>query len=363
MSEHRTPHLPEEILDQIIALVATSSGILPDSKSLFNICLASRLTRRIASPYLYQSIHSKSGHQGRLLQQTLKHNPALATYVKKLSIQHAAQGCFSVVNHDFLEEDYGSVIDGCEQLLISTIKLLPNLEKLDLSRLTPKTVARGTSFWVDELSQFTFTQEQGIAVNSAFANLKRMEVHLGGLDIRELWPLFHIKTLKSLGIDMRYSRSYGRPWSAFGEEWTRDTSDLESLELFCPDQDRMADVQFISNACKALKTLFVSISTFSEAEDIGIRVHPHVRSGSLASIQVVVEGLWYYDVEFLTRSPFAGPQNQFADLLTHATGSINDDTMGADGIQFSSENFKLKEIRELTEEEVMKCDKRGARRP
>jgi hypothetical protein len=195
--------LPEELLEQIIANVATNYIPFftpPDTASLNALCRTSSKIYRIARPYLYTHVHSHSGSMGRQFLNTIIAQPELANRVKYFAVQHTAEGCFQPVESSIEQVDvYGTVADVCAALLLRTLPVLVRLEVLDLSRFTGSSPG-----WLKSMADMIGEQPLSFGKPPClFSNLRHLSVHLGPMDVYELLPFLGLPQLRSLELDVR----------------------------------------------------------------------------------------------------------------------------------------------------------------
>ncbi|KAF2249886.1 hypothetical protein BU26DRAFT_550202 [Trematosphaeria pertusa] len=343
--------LPEEIVDAIIRSIDTRRKpylTRPDSRTFHSLCLASRRLYRIAKPHLYVSIHSTSGTMGRQLLRTLSANRHLAECVENFAVQHSAEGCFQTITKYSIEQDewYGRVEDQCGPLLLSTIRLLPNLKVLDLSRFPPK---QSDPVWLHPRLDQEGNRIGRALDASQFSVVHHLSLHLGSLSGSELWPVFRLPSLRSLEVDMREP---GMTWS-----------DVKSLSIIGFSAWRADDVKRMCLACVALRSLFVTTSDLATTHYIPKTCRSHIRGERLKSIRVAVEGLWHYDVDvgpYRVDDEVVG--KELVNVLSYVTGDH-----GADGSRVEASSgcdmVRSVTLRELSPDEKRAYDSRLVRRP
>jgi hypothetical protein len=352
--------LPEELLSQIIAHVGTSDDPLltpPDSKTLYSLCRTSWKFYRIAKPHLYAHVHSHSGVMGRQFFDTISKQPALAERVKHFAVQHTAEGCYRPVESSFYQEEYGTVADTCGALLLETLRELRWLEVLDLSRFAVRANAR--SEWLDAVTKLMGKQHSPLSDRPPlFSNLRHLSVHPSATAVQELLPFFGLPKLRSLEVDIRKNGTGTRLPIAN----TDKSYPITSLSIIGFKGSKLAQVSWLAARCSALHTLLIT-THISDSMHIGRLFGHHIRSGSLKTIRVAIQGLWHYEVEMQeTQASDASLGGEIYNTLVYAT-SAADVVEGRVEMSSECQSVRSVTIRELTEAEKKAYDMRRQRRP
>ncbi|KAF2683038.1 hypothetical protein K458DRAFT_419261 [Lentithecium fluviatile CBS 122367] len=355
--------LPEEVLDQIVYKVSTSHSPFftrPDTLALSALCRTSRKLHRIATPYLYAQVHSLSGTMGRRLLRTLLEQPDLAAHVKYFAVQHTNEGCFVPVESSIEKEDtYGTVTDDCSALLLQTLCVLHELDELDLSRFTVRPYS--SSEWLLPLTKVMGKQQQQPSTSSLphlFTKLRHLSVHLSAAPVCSLIPFLRLSSLRSLEVDVRRPR----PNHEIPRAETNASYHITSLSIIGFDDHSLTLVSWLSARCSALQNLLVT-TDINNTKIIGRIFGRHIGSGSLETIQVVIVGLWYYDVQVESaRISDEARGDELFNALVYAT-MADEAVCGRVEMPVESRSVRSVTMRELTEVEKKTYDGRFPRRP
>lgn len=374
--------LPEELLTNILSHIHnhTSSSPpgphpYPDTPTLYSLCLTSRKLHRLALPHLYTSIHSTSGAMGTALHRALSADTAgpLRRHVRCLAVQHApAGGCLAVKEQEdgVHAPDYGATYDVCQVNLQRTLELLPALEVLDLSRFPPRD--EGKHVWLSVLwaaySAHASLETPDWAAGTGFARVRRLALHMGGVSAEAIWMVFRLPALRELEIDVRTPGPY-TAWEYYnGKEgqWPKGTSGVEVLRVVGVQAlFRMGDLRWMSEACRVLKSVFVSVSGMDSVRYVPRVFEKQIQGGGMQELRIVVDGLWVYEVDFmatwvLEEDDYYVPGDALMALMIHATGHHG---MGEKNECFEGERVRITSMRELSADEKKAYDIRRPRRP
>ena len=397
--------IPEELLDQIIAHVATSQTPLltpPDTATLYALCRTSWKYYRIAKPYLYAHVHSYSGSMGRQFFDTISKDPVLANRVKHLAVQHTAEGCFRPVKSSIDQEElYGTVTDTCSVLLLQTLRVLDGLEALDLSRFAVRLNSR--TEWLDAviklmeepvsvlaheisvpLGPLERQEQTGVSLTTAapalssspttkligeppsprlnrppiFSKLRHLSVHLSAIPVYELLPFFGLPQLRSLEVDIR---RYGSP-ARIRAINTDKSYPISSLSVIGFSHQKLDQVGWLAARCSDLHDLLVT-TKITDSKFIGRLFARHIRSGSLKTIRVAIVGLWHYEVEMKeTQESDTELGDELYSALVYASSTVG---VVEGRVELPTECYSVRSvtIRELTEAEKKAYDVELPRRP
>lgn len=243
--KNRLNDLPEELIERICQLInlnSTTDKADEDTScrnALLDLCLTSKVLKRITQVHLYHDIQLKKGIEMICLMRSIHENPALADLVRSASL-HIDWSEMIDIDYDRLVE-YASFTHDSEQLRRLRLAidfpsrdtcglLLVENHLLKLNRVTQLTLSWNTAPEIDLLSQVRLRSRVGpllpclraleLRVKDGYGNFAHINTILGSCKLEKL-TVAGIHTTQINGIEtgqcttLKEFTLVNSPWLSF----------------------------------------------------------------------------------------------------------------------------------------------------